>query len=286
MASDILTEGLYFPEDPRWRVDRLWFSDFYDHAVKTIDLDGKVEVQVEVPDQPSGLGWLPDGRLLIVSMVDRKVLRLDPEGLVEHADLSGIATFHCNDMLVDPKGNAYVTNFGFDLDALLERGEGKACQSHLTLVRPDGSVEIAAPDLDFPNGMALTPDGRTLIVAESMGLRLRAFTVAEDATLHDSRVFADLRDIPAAPDGICLDAEGAVWLANAIGASCVRVAEGGDVLDTVETSQPCYACALGGTDGRTLYLCTASGSSATKASEARTGRIESVRVDVPAAPQP
>ncbi len=208
---------------------------------------------VRVPASPSGLGWLPNGSLLVVSMTDQRVLRLTSGGMVEHADLSGFTPTACNDMVVDAEGNAYVGYMGFDLFASPLQPK----PASLILVRPDGNASVVASDLLFPNGMVLTPDGRTLIVAETFGRRLTAFDVASDATLSHRRVFAELRD--RAPDGICLDRAGAVWFADAIGKACVRVLDGGAVTDVLSTERGCYACALGGPDGRTLFLCVADG---------------------------
>ena len=175
----LLVDGLHFGEGPRWHDGRLYLSDFYDHAVKAVTMDGEVTTVVEVPTQPSGLGWLPDGRMLVVSMVDRKVLRLEPDGLVEHADLSGIATFHCNDMVVDAHGRAYVGNFGFDLDGFVAEhglraalGEPGPPRATLARVDPDGTRARGGVGLRFPNGAVITPDGSTMIVAETMGRRL------------------------------------------------------------------------------------------------------------------
>lgn len=277
-------DGLSFGEGPRWHDGRLWFSDFYRHAVFAASLDGDVEEIVRVPAQPSGLGWLPDGRLLLVSMTDRRLLRLEPNGLVEHADLSGIATFHCNDMVVDGAGRAYVGNFGFDYAAARESG-GTVTPTAAVLARvdPDGSVHAAAEGMMFPNGSVITPDGDTLIVAETFSSRLTAFTIGADGTLSNRRGWAELPGV--APDGICLDAEGAVWVANARAPECVRVGEGGAILDRVVTSQLCFACALGGADGRTLYLITAPASGASVANR-RDGKVERVEVDAPHAGWP
>ena len=281
-SSTVLLEGLAFGEGPRWRDGRLWFSDFYRHAVWTVDLDGTETKVVDVPAQPSGLGWLPDGRLLVVSMTDRKLLRLEADGtLAVHADLSGVATFHANDMLVDAAGRAYVGNFGYDLHQDLAAREipviladDSAGQAVLARVDPDGTVSAAASDLRFPNGMALVDGGRTLVVAETLRLGLRAFDVAEDGTLSNPRVWASLADRFVAPDGICADPEGGVWVANALGAHVLRVAEGGEVLDTVETSQLSYACALGGPDGRTLFAMTAPSSEPHLVADRLDGRVE------------
>jgi sugar lactone lactonase YvrE len=291
--ATLLLDGLYFGEGPRWHDGELWFSDFYDHAVKAVTPSGSVRTAVELPDgQPSGLGWLPDGRLLVVSMLDQRLMRLEPAGLVEHADLSGVATFHCNDMVVDALGRAYVGNFGFDLHGeLAARGVESVLADHVTAelarVDPDGSVQVAASAMHFPNGSVITPDGRTLIVAETLGLRLTAFTIADDGTLHDRRVWADLGF--RVPDGICLDADGNIWVANPLAPECFLVAEdpdGGDIIDVVETDLPCFACMLGGDDRRTLFMMTATTSDATSAAAARTGRIVTATVEVPGAGWP
>src|SRR5438045_867854 len=213
--AETFLEGLYFGEGPRWHDGRLWFSDFYDHAVFAVDMDGHRDRIVDVPGQPSGLGWLPDGRLLVVSMLDRKLLRLDGDDLVEHAALGGIATFHCNDMAVTGSGRAYVGDFGFDLEEFTARaaaGESvTATSAALARADPDGAVTVAADGLEFPNGTVITPDGSTLIIAESFGRRLSAFDVSADGDLSNRRLWADLGR--CAPDGICLDADGCVWVA-------------------------------------------------------------------------
>jgi sugar lactone lactonase YvrE len=277
-----LVSGRHFTEDPRWRGDRLWYSDFYAHQVRSVGLDGDDRVELTLDDQPSGLGWLPDGRLLVVAMTRRAVLRVEPDGsVVTHADLSGIATWHCNDMLVTPNGNAYVGHFGFDLDAfIVEHGmagfltpDGPP-RAHVILVRPDGSVEVAADDMWFPNGMVLTPDGRMLIVAESTGVRLTAFDVADDGRLSNRRIWAELHDPFVPPDGIGLDDEGGVWVANPVDRHCARVVEGGEVTETVEVSQHPFACTLGGPDGSTLFACTAPTSEAAKCATSTDARVE------------
>jgi sugar lactone lactonase YvrE len=285
----VLAEGLYFGEGPRWRDGRLWFSDFYDHAVKSIDSNGSTRTELEIDDQPSGLGWLPDGRLLVVAMHRRQVLRVDPDGVQLHADLEAVATYHANDMVVDGQGRAYVGNFGFPLDeALRTRGVESVIADHptarLARVDPDGSVHVAATDLHFPNGMVITPDGKTLIVAETLAMRLTAFDIGPGGTLSNRRVWAPLG--MRAPDGICLDASGHVWIANAIAPECVRVAPGGEITATVETSQPCFACMLGGDDRRTLHAMTAPSSVADAVSTVRQGRIESAEVGIPGAGRP
>jgi len=287
--ANVLAEGLYFGEGPRWHDGRLWFSDFHDHAVKSVDVSGTLRTELVVDDQPSGLGWLPDGRLLLVAMHRRQVLCAGPDGVALHADLSGVATFHANDMVVDALGGAYVGNFGFPLDeALKARGVEGVLADHptatLARVDPDGSVRAAAPDLHFPNGMVITPDGRTLIVAETLAMRLTAFDIASDGSLSHRRVWATLGT--RAPDGICLDAQGRGWVANAIAAECVLVAPGGEIVATVATSQPCFACMLGGDDRRTLYMMTAPSSVADVVSRSRQGRIECAKVEAAGAGRP
>jgi sugar lactone lactonase YvrE len=285
----LLLDGLHFGEGPRWHDGRLYLSDFYDHAVKAVTMDGEVTTVVEVPNQPSGLGWLPDGRMLVVSMVDRKVLRFEPDGLVEHADLSAIATFHCNDMVVDSLGRAYVGNFGFDLDTAeidgtLEKVLAEHRGATLARVDPDGSVHAVANGLMFPNGTVITPDGSTLIVAESFGRRLTAFDIAADGSLSNQRLWADLGR--RVPDGICLDADGAIWVANPITPECFRVAEGGEILDVIETDNRCFACMLGGPDMRTLFMLTSQYSLAVEASIRRTAAVVITEVAVPGAGLP
>ncbi len=277
--TNVLIDGLRFPEGPRWHEDRFWFSDMHDGKVIATSMGGVAETIVEVAAEPSGLGWLPDGRLLVVSMRDKRLLRLDPDGLAEVADLSSYATSHCNDMVVDAKGRAYVGNFGFDLYA-----DEKPISADMVLVHPDGRVEIAARDLRFPNGTVITPDGKTLIVGESFGARLTAFDIAEDGTLSGRRVWAELEDY--VPDGICLDEEGAIWVASPMGkGGVVRVREGGEVTGRIAVEHDAFACMLGGPDRKTLFLCTSASSDPAK-TDARLGRIEMVEVSVPGAGLP
>jgi sugar lactone lactonase YvrE len=276
IKTRVLAGGLHFGEAPRWHDGALWFSDFFDYAVKTVDLDGRIQVKVSMSDRPSGLGWLPDGRLLIVSMTARSLLRLDDHALVLHADLSSIATFHCNDMVVDSVGRAYVGNFGFDLDTNEINGTlAEALAAHtgaiLARVDPDGSIHAAADGLIFPNGTVITPDGKTMIIAESFARRLTAFDIGGDGSLSNRRVWADLG--ARVPDGICLDADGAVWVANPIINECFRVAEGGEILDVIETDNRCFACMLGGPDRRTLFMLTSQYSLAIEAAVRRTGSV-------------
>ena len=287
--TKILIDGLHFGEGPRWHDGRLWFSDFYDHQVKSVSSEGEVRVEHNFDDQPSGLGWLPDGRLLVVSMKQLKVLRQEGEGFVEHADLSGLAKHLCNDMVVDEAGRAWVGNFGFDLDAELAVREVEDVlldhpTTNLVRVDPDGSVHLAAADMHFPNGTVITPDGKTMIIAETLAMCLTAFDIGDDGSLSNRRVWAQ---VPGrAPDGICLDADGNVWLANAIAPECVLVAEGGEVLQVVQTSDNCYACMLGGADGRDLHMVTASSSHSEIVSVERSGKIETCRAPAAGAGRP
>jgi sugar lactone lactonase YvrE len=271
----VVVDDLLFPEGPRWHDGRLWFSDMHDHRVVALNEDGNAETVVEVAGQPSGLGWLPDGRLLVVSMVDRRLLRLDGDELVEVADLTELAPFHCNDMVVDQKGRAYIGNFGFDLDA-----GNEPTGTTLVCVEPDGDAWVVVEQMLFPNGIVVTPDNSTLIVAESFGQRLSAYDIQEDGSLANPRIWADLR--PNVPDGICLDAEGAVWVADPVNRGVMRVKEGTGAVDWISTGDVrAIACVLGGEDGRTLFICTARSTNPERCIEMRSGRIEATHVDVP-----
>jgi sugar lactone lactonase YvrE len=289
-TARVLVEGIYFGEGPRWRDGRLWFSDFYAHAVKSVSPAGDLRSEFAIDDEPSGLGWLPDGDLLVVSMEQRRLLRRSPDGEIRlHADLSGIASWHCNDMVVDAQGRAYVGNFGFDLhDELEKRGTESVLAEHATArlacVEPNGAVREAAADMHFPNGSVITPDGKTLIVGETLAACLTAFDIGPGGELSNRRVWASLGR--RVPDGICLDAEGAVWVANPLAPECVRVAEGGEVLNVVETGMPCFACMLGGDDGRTLFMPVAPSSLPREVAPAPRGRIEVAAVEVPHAGWP
>lgn len=286
----VLTGGIYFGEGPRWHDGRLWFSDFYAHAVKSVSLAGDLRTEVEIDDRPSGLGWAPDGSLLIVSQVKRQLLRRSPDGRIAvHADLGPIAGFHCNDMVVDSSGGAYVGNFGFDLDAEIgARGVESVLADHptakLAYVSPAGDASVAARDMHFPNGSVITPDGKTLIVGETLAGRLTAFDIGADGVLSNRRVWAETW--PRVPDGIALDADGAIWIANPIAPECVRIGEGGKVLEVIDTGQPCFACMLGGDDGRTLFMLTAASSDHEAAAKAQTGKILVAEVDSPRAGRP
>tara|TARA_B100000965_G_C19518244_1_gene725195 strand:- start:298 stop:1170 length:873 start_codon:yes stop_codon:yes gene_type:complete len=283
-----LMDGLTFGEGPRWHEDKFYFSDFYSHKVYTLDLEGNYEVIVEVPNQPSGLGWMPDGTMLIVSMKDRKLLSFRDNALEERADLSGLAGFHCNDMVVDSKGNAYIGNFGFNTY------EGEEVKStNLILVRPGEEPCIAAENILFPNGTVITEDEKTLVVGETYAAKLTAFDVNEDASLSNRRVWADLTqsidngNVPV-PDGMCLDAEGAIWVASPSTADVIRVKEGGEILERIPVKTNAYACMLGGKDRKTLFICTsnASGVDPDSALREKSGKIEIVEVEVPGVGRP
>ena len=289
-ATRTLADGIYFGEGPRWHDGRLWFSDFYAKAVKSVSPSADLRTEFTIDDQPSGLGWMPDGSMLIVSMTKRQVLRRQKDGTTRvHADLKDIAGFHCNDMVVAADGTAYVGNFGFDLDsAIAARGVESVLADHptakLACVTPDGKVSVAAEEMHFPNGPVITPDGNTLIVGETLGAVLTAFDIGAGGKLSNRRVWANTQ--PRVPDGIALDAEGAIWIANPIAPECARIAEGGKVLEVIDTGQPCYACMLGGADGRTLFMLTAKTSAAHEAAAAPTGKIVIATVDSARAGRP
>ncbi|HEY8173853.1 MAG TPA: SMP-30/gluconolactonase/LRE family protein [Dehalococcoidia bacterium] len=273
LTSSVLLDGLKFPECPRWRDGRLWFSDVQAHKIIAVTPDGKRETILEHDGLPAGLGWLPDGTLLFVSMVDRKLMCVVDGGVGVVADLSALEGVQLNDMIVDAQGRAYIGGFGFDIN----RGDPPALSS--VYVVSDEQASIAAPDMRFPNGMVITPDGRTLIVAETTARCLTAFDIADDGGLSNRHTWAKLETFP---DGICLDAEGAVWVAAPATGDCRRVLEGGEVTDVVRTpDKGVYACSLGGDDGRTLFLCTAKTSGPELVEGKSTGWLETAPVNVP-----
>jgi sugar lactone lactonase YvrE len=281
----LVIDGLTFAEGPRWRDGQLWFSDLQrwqgdePGRVVVVDAGGTARTVLErVPGgPPSGLGWLPDGRLLIVATESRQLLALDSDGgLSVHADLAGLASFPCNDMVVDAQGRAYVGTC--DL-----AGMPAPALSQLIVVHPDGRAEVADPGMRFPNGSVVTPDGSTLIVAETYGEGLAAFSIGADGTLGGKRIWATVSG--TYPDGICLDESGCVWFADARGRACLRVAEGGEVLERVQTEDRVFACTLGGPDGRTLFLLTGALPGQVPPT-ARPGRIFAHGVDVAGAGSP
>jgi sugar lactone lactonase YvrE len=288
-------EGFAFLECPRWHDERFWFVDFYTYRVYSAHSDGSdVRVEAEVPAQPSGLGWLPDGRLLVVSMKDARVLRREADGsMVGHADLSSMVGGHPNDMVVDRHGRAFVGEFGFDLMAGAPLTPGR-----LLRVDPDGSVTQAADDLWFPNGSVIT-ESNVLLVGETFGNRVTAFDIADDGSLVNRRIWAQFGDLPGsrdlevalgqlsiAPDGCCLDAAGALWIADALGNRVIRVFEGGAIDDEIRIDAGAFACMLGGADGRSLFICAAPDFAEEARKAAREGRLLATRVEVPHAGLP
>lgn len=293
-----LATGLTFTEGPRWHQDRWWFSDFYSHCIYSMKADGSdLRKELDVPSQPSGLGWLPDGCLIFVSMLDRKVMRREKNGsVVVHADLSPFATGPVNDMVVDAQGRAYVGNFGFDL-----MNDAPFAAAKLVLITPEGEASAVADNLRFPNGSIITPDGKTLLVGESFGNRTSAFDINPDGTLGPRRDWATYGEVPSGtlvsamkssgqvkfvPDGCCLDADGHMWVADAGGERVCLVAEGGKILETIQVGTGVFACMLGGPDGRDLLMCCAPDSSSHKRSVAAEAELKVTRVQVPHAGYP
>lgn len=295
--STLLEDGAFF-EGPRWREGRWWVSDFYRRLVLAVSPGGDAEEAMAVEGQPSGLGWMPDGSLLAISMKDHRVLRRSPDGEVTvHAELAEYCGGHLNDMVVDGEGRAYVGNFGFDLMA----GANPAA-TVLVRVDPDCSASVAAEEMLFPNGSVITPDGQTLIVGETAAARYTAFTIAGDGSLTDRRVWAQLGPTPPlggtlaeslpllefAPDGCTLDAEEHLWVADALGARCCRVAPGGEIVEQIDAPEGLgiFACMLGGEDGRTLLLCAAPDFAEEARSQAREAVLLTTTVEVPHAGLP
>ncbi|NYJ74136.1 SMP-30/gluconolactonase/LRE family protein [Allobranchiibius huperziae] len=294
-AVRTVLSGMSYTECPRWHQGRLWFVDFYLHQVYSVAEDGSdLRVEADVPAQPSGLGWLPGGDLLVVSMKDAKILRRTGDGsLVEHADLARHVAGLPNDMVVDGQGRAYVGNFGFDLMS------GDDIETApLLRVDPDGSVTKVADDLWFPNGSVITDDG-LLLVDETFGNRVSAFDIAADGSLGPRMDWAKFGELPTArdlatavpqgvvvPDGCGLDAEGCLWIADASHGRVVRVREGGEILDEVRPGTGVFACMLGGSDGTTLFMSCAPDFDEHARSAAREAQIKSVTVSVPRAGRP
>ena len=287
-----LLEGGAFFESPRWHEGRWWVSDFYRHLVLSLSTDGEPREVLQVEGQPSGLGWMPDGSMLVVSMRDHRILRWSGEaGVIEHADVSEFCGGHLNDMVVDTHGRAYVGNFGFDL-----MGGGDPAPADLIRVDPDGSASVAAEGLLFPNGSVITPDGRTLIVGETAGARYTSFTIGDDGSLGDRRVWAQVAPAPEVttlgetlgklqfgPDGCGLDAEDHIWCADEVGARCVRIAPGGEIVEEIPAPEGLdfFACMLGGEDGRTLLICAAPDFAEANRAAAREAVLLTTTVDVP-----
>jgi sugar lactone lactonase YvrE len=283
--------GWSFLEGVRWHDGRLWVSDFYTHTVICADAQGAVQETISVPDQPSGLGWLPDGRLLIAGQLERKVFRVEPDGaVVVHADLAQAVASHLNDMYVSSSGYAYVGEFGFDL-----HGGAPPRTGRIMRVSPDGNVSVAAEDVWFPNGMVVTRDG-TLVVAETLANRLSGFALADDGTLGERRAWAAFGDPPrtddvvtvltttdVAPDGIAIDAQDGVWAADPSKNRVVRAIAGGTITDEVSTGDlGAFSCALGGPEGRTLYIAASPSFLAHECRDTRNAVLLATEVAVPA----
>jgi len=274
----VLLTDLLLGESPRWHDGRLWFADWGAQHLVAVDPEGRSEVVTTVQSFPFSIDWLPDGRLLIVSASRRQLLRTEPDGsLVVHSDLAGISEKPWNEIVVDGRGNAYLNNIGFDFP------DGEVVPGIIAMVTPDGAVAQVADNVAFPNGMAVTPDNSTLIVAESYAKRLTAFDIAGDGGLSHRRLWADLGD--GVPDGICLDADGAVWYADVPHQRCVRVREGGEVLQTVDVDRGCFACMLGGDDRSTLYIMAAQWPAALEGAQ-RTGIVVTAPAPAPGVGRP
>ena len=291
---NLLAENLNFGEGPRWHNDKLWFSDFYQHAVLTVDLNGNIEKIVDIPNQPSGLGWLPNGDMLIVSMHDQKLMRFSDGVLSLHSDLSHLTKFTCNDMVVDNDGHAYIGNFGTTQHNIDVK---PTCLIHVT---PDGKASIVAENLEFPNGTVITADGKKLIVGETYAGRLTAFDINSDKTLSNRQTWAKMMPTwifyiskvriflkqvpketnfaPRVPDGICLDEGMGIWVASPTTFEVFRIEEGGNVTDIISTPQRAYACMLGGESGKTLYISTANDSTPEVARSQPMGKIYTTEV--------
>lgn len=279
-TGQVLATGIRFGEGPRWHKCELWFSDMHAQRVMRMAADGEVRQVITVPQNPSGLGWLPDGRLLVVSMLDRRILCWDGAALSQHADLSALASHPCNDMVVDSLGRAYVGHFGFD-----KWGGAALASASLLCVEPGGNVREVATELSFPNGLVISPDGQTLIVAESYGGRLTAFRREKNGDLSGRRLWADMPEM-AVPDGICLDTDGGIWVALPRSKQCIRVREGGEVTHRIVLEQGAFACMLGGGHGKTLYVMTAASSDRKRCRQDLTGRIEAFDAPYPRAGLP
>jgi sugar lactone lactonase YvrE len=292
LAPTVLIPGFTFTEGPRWHENRIWFSDLYTFHVHSAREDGSdLRVEATVPEQPSGLGWLPDGRLLVVSMLDRKLMRREPDGtLVTHADLNGHAAGYLGDVVVDSFGRAYLGNFGFDL-----YGNEPMRPTSLHRVDPDGEIVEVAQDLWFPNGCVVTHDN-VLLVNETFGNRVTAFDITPDGDLTNRRVWAEfgplptarfadeaLKQVDIAPDGACLDAEGGLWIADIKSDRLLRVLQGGVVSDEIRPGTGVFACTLGGSDGRTLFVCATPDFDVEARKASCESSIRTVRVTAPVA---
>jgi sugar lactone lactonase YvrE len=270
-----LTDGILLGESARWHDGAFWFSDWVGEKLYRLDDAGRKEVVVELHSLPFCFDWLPGGRMLIVNAREQTVMRLQPDGsLVKHADLSSLSPHGFNEIAIDGRGNVYLNNIDFAFPG------GQFKPGFIARLTPDGQLEKVAEGLAFPNGMAITTDDKTLICAESFSKKLTAYDIGGDGRLSNARLWAQFEE--GGPDGISLDAEGAIW--SACGPSCVRIREGGEILQRIALDRFCFSCALGGADGKTLYMCAAdwTGSIPTQASKP-TGKVFTARVEVPAA---
>ena len=302
-----LTGGLYFGEGPRWHENKLWFSDFYSHKVMTLDENNSLETVCEVPSQPSGLGWLPNGDLLIVSMLDRKILRFSEGSISVHADLSEYVAHKCNDMVVGRDGTAYVGNFGMG-----DAGESLN-STHLMIVKSDGTVLKGPDNLLFPNGTVITEDGKNLIIGETLGAKLTSFDIEDNGELTNRKLWArtsplfslliikflssmgfDLSKVDFSkysknlhvPDGICLDEKNGIWIASPTTKAVVRIEKGGNITDTINTPKGAFACMLGGKERKTLYVIISNSSDPEEAQASPGGEIHSIEVEIPGVGKP
>jgi len=278
---ELLVDGIDFGEGPRCHDGALWYSDFHQRAIFRVTPEGdRTAVYSGLDDRPSGMGWLPDGTFLVVFMTTRRLMCDRGDGtLTEYADLSDVAAGYCNDMVVDRHGNAYVGNFGFDLES-----RSKFQPADLAVVRPDGTVAVAAEAMRFPNGSVITPDESTLIVGQTFGRDYVAFTLHEDGTLTDRRQWAHIPG--TSPDGCTMDAGGGIWFSDAMGSEVLRVEEGGSVTARVATPMPTFACMLGGDDGRTLFALCAPGSHPDECAGKAAGAIYTMATEHPRAGRP
>ena len=302
-----LTGGLYFGEGPRWHENKLWFSDFYSHKVMTLDENNSLEAVCEVPSQPSGLGWLPNGDLLIVSMLDRKILKFSEGSISVHADLSEYVAHKCNDMVVGRDGTAYVGNFGMG-----DAGESLN-STHLMIIKSDGTVLKGPDNLLFPNGTVITEDGKNLIIAETLGAKLTSFDIEDNGELTNRKLWArtsplfslliikflsslgfDLSKVDFSkysknlhvPDGICLDEKNGIWIASPTTKAVVRIEKGGNITDKINTPKGAFACMLGGKERKTLYVIISNSSDPEEAQASPEGEIHSIEVEIPGVGKP
>jgi len=283
----VFATGFHLPECPRWHGGQLWMSDMWGRTVYRFDPDGRRHtVHRFDDDDPGGLGWLPDGRLLVVGMERRRLYRLEPEGAVLHADLAALLPWPCNDMIVADDGTAYVTHFGYDMWG----GTTEFRAAVLIRVSADGRVDTVADDLLCPNGIALSADGRRLFVAEPGGSRISRFTVARDGSLSERVVFAQLAPVAdqqyAPPDGICLDVAGAIWAAEPVGKRVLRIEPDGQATTEIACEQHPLAVALGGSDRRTLFVCCSEQISKPHRTPQPTGTLCTLDVAVPGSGRP